>query len=700
MSEPTIPTAEEIAGLPRWARVAFAARCARRVWPCYQLFWPDAPAEHAAAVIDAIAVTTRAAAVGVPPHSRNAGDAALAASVAVRTDESGGEYAAAAALAASVAAVAAATAASEYAAGYAARASAAAAVAAVHARHGMRVDFDALVAAKQQWTDDTPVPPEFFGPLWPDGPPPEWPAGLAACAPVSVPEEPEQPVSAQPVLPSTRVAPSPGPQLPARPYPWFAIGDRVAHAEKWELVEKLGRGGFGEVWLARHRQTGAVRAVKFCTHAVARDQLNKVAAHESNVAEYVQKHTSEPGGCHPNIVPLLECNLTGDTPWLMYEYVPGGRALADVIEELKALPVTDRVARAVPLLYTIAAAVGRFHRLERRIVHRDLTPKNVLMAGDVPRITDFGIGGAAVVAALADATGRTDFTVHVPTMLRAAGTPPHASPEQLEGKLPDPRDDVYALGVMTYQMLVGKQTAEVKGNWQRGLRTDAVPEPLIELIGDSTSELEHRPQDAAAWAEVLAALLPDAPVGAAPLKRFVPVPGVWWWRPATNPDMIWQRAGYSGYEMNFYPDRSYYLHVEREVTDTELERLSVLAGVPPFAVLELRNCRRLTSLAPLANLTSLTGLGVSGVSAVTDLRPLARLTNLVILDLRDCMGITDLGPLAELSHLKGLDLHGCEGITDLTPLTGLTNLKELRLSGCGGVIQIPTELQNRIRILR
>src|SRR5262249_31570087 len=144
-------------------------------------------------------------------------------------------------------------------------------------------------------------------------------------------------------LSTTRARPPTG---PARPQPWFATGDRVPHAEKWKLVEKLGSGGFGEVWLARHRHTNEVRAVKFCLHAVARDQLTRVARHESNVAEYVQQHMSAPGGCHPNIVPLLECNLTGDTPWLMYEYVPGKRSLADVIQELQALPIANRVARA------------------------------------------------------------------------------------------------------------------------------------------------------------------------------------------------------------------------------------------------------------------------------------------------------------------------------------------------------------------
>jgi serine/threonine protein kinase len=89
----------------------------------------------------------------------------------------------------------------------------------------------------------------------------------------------------------------------------------------WVLTQKLGKGGFGEVWLARKAGTNEERAVKFCFHPVAREKLTH-ATHESKVARHVEKHMREhlrePKGSHPNIVPLLECNLDGETPWLMY----------------------------------------------------------------------------------------------------------------------------------------------------------------------------------------------------------------------------------------------------------------------------------------------------------------------------------------------------------------------------------------------
>src|SRR5262249_43175011 len=148
-----------------------------------------------------------------------------------------------------------------------------------------------------------------------------------------------------------------------------------------------------------------------------------------------------------NVVPLLDCNLTGDTPWLLYEYVSGG-TLADAIEEWRALPARGRLARTVRTLHPIASALAVFHRFDPPIVHRDLKPANVLMAGTNPRITDFGIGGLALPL---DVTQSHPL----PTMLRLAGTLRYCSPERLREPPsdPHPRDDVYALGVIAYQLL-------------------------------------------------------------------------------------------------------------------------------------------------------------------------------------------------------------------------------------------------------
>ena len=184
-------TSDAIRRLPRWARVAFAARCARRAQPIYQHFWPDAPEHHLRALDRAVRVAEQAAANAGPGVAAEAADAAYAAaSEAARgapRDAADATYAAARAAHAAMAAGHADTTDAAYAAADAGLA--AGQIAAV------RQDFDTLLhlATNQRWTDDTPVPPSAFGPMWPDGPPKGWPVDefsklvLKVTAPANIP---------------------------------------------------------------------------------------------------------------------------------------------------------------------------------------------------------------------------------------------------------------------------------------------------------------------------------------------------------------------------------------------------------------------------------------------------------------------------------------------------------------------------------
>src|SRR5688572_4934701 len=125
--------------------------------------------------------------------------------------------------------------------------------------------------------------------------------------------------------------PSLPPPQPARQR--FEPDDPVDRAENWILVNPIGQGGFGEVWLARHEWKKERRAVKFCTHPEVRHRL---IGHEKTVLLRVMRNA----GDHPNIVPLLEYSLKAEIPWLMYEYVEGG-TLADVVAGWKQLPVDE-----------------------------------------------------------------------------------------------------------------------------------------------------------------------------------------------------------------------------------------------------------------------------------------------------------------------------------------------------------------------
>lgn len=171
--EVKLPTKEEIAKLPRWARVAFAARCARRVLPLYKHHWPDAPEEYVADIVNAVEIAEQSAAAGYADTraaARAAADAARAASVAADFANADPAAYTAAHTASDAAADAAADAAT-------ARGAATDTAAWLAGKPIIVRDFQTLLARvnAENWTDNTPVPPKVFGPLWPDGPPEGWP---------------------------------------------------------------------------------------------------------------------------------------------------------------------------------------------------------------------------------------------------------------------------------------------------------------------------------------------------------------------------------------------------------------------------------------------------------------------------------------------------------------------------------------------
>jgi serine/threonine protein kinase len=122
----------------------------------------------------------------------------------------------------------------------------------------------------------------------------------------------------------------------------FAVGDTVPNREMWILERKLGGGGFGEVWLARHEWKDERVAVKFCLDSTIG---RKLVTHEKKVIARVMKY----GGDHPNVVPLIDCNLSGEIPWLMYEFVDGG-TLAERCGAWAKLAPAERFALALDAL--------------------------------------------------------------------------------------------------------------------------------------------------------------------------------------------------------------------------------------------------------------------------------------------------------------------------------------------------------------
>jgi formylglycine-generating enzyme required for sulfatase activity len=377
------------------------------------------------------------------------------------------------------------------------------------------------------------------------------------------------------------------PLLPAH-LPRFQPGDRPLPGIDWELVELLGVGGFGEVWKARNPHFDAVPpvALKFCLDAAARDRLLR---HEAAILNQVMRQ-----GRHPGIVALQHTYLSADPPCLEYEFVAGGD-LAGLLQDWRQLPAgPDRAAKLTQVVLDLARIIGFAHRLHPPIVHRDLKPANVLVqqAADgslALRVADFGIGGVAAGRALVSRrdVSQGNFLV---TALRGAHTPLYASPQQMRGVAPDPRDDVYSLGVIWYQLLTGNLVAGRPGGtrWARRLTELGLSEPLVDLLGSCVEEdPTDRPSDAADLADRLSALAHMAPAPAAPPRlvsrdlprevvnsvgmRFVLIPeGAFW---MGSPEDETQRGPDEGSRRRVTLTRPFYLGVF-PVTQREYETVT------------------------------------------------------------------------------------------------------------------------------
>jgi formylglycine-generating enzyme required for sulfatase activity len=310
--------------------------------------------------------------------------------------------------------------------------------------------------------------------------------------------------------------------LPAR-MPRYQAGDHPPGIGDWELEELLGVGGFGEVWRARNPHLADPVALKFCLDPKAAQWLR----HEAALLGRVMSQ-----GKHPGIVPLLDTYLNSDPPCIKYEYVAGGD-LSGLIGQWRHTPPRDHVGECTRLAHELADIVAFAHKLDPPIVHRDLKPANILLqpVGDGTaraRVADFGIGGIAARQAREQATRGVTRGAFLATALRGACTPLYASPQQQRGEEPDPRDDVYSLGVIWYQMLTGDLLTGASADWRDEIEDKGVPEDVRRLLGAClASKAEKRPANAAALADELARLrgaTPPPPQTIAMLPPLVPPP--------------------------------------------------------------------------------------------------------------------------------------------------------------------------------
>jgi serine/threonine protein kinase len=215
------------------------------------------------------------------------------------------------------------------------------------------------------------------------------------------------------------------------PWRWIAHDPDMTDAQKigrFEIQRLLGRGAQSSVYLAFDPHLEREVAIKTLHFAGGDASRSAVLLKEARTVSKLR---------HANLVPIFEAGEQGGDPYLVFEYVDG-QTLAELIRESAPLAVT----RAIEIMVHVLDAVGHVH--DHGAIHRDLKPSNILINGQgVPRVMDFGIA-TRLANPEQDADG-------------LCGTPAYMSPEYVSGQPVTAQSDVFAAGLILYEMLFGRR---------------------------------------------------------------------------------------------------------------------------------------------------------------------------------------------------------------------------------------------------
>jgi serine/threonine-protein kinase len=276
-------------------------------------------------------------------------------------------------------------------------------------------------------------------------------------------------------------------------------------AERYRIIALLGRGGMGEVYRADDLNLGHPVALKFLRRSLAQDPalLERFRAEVRNARQV----------SHPNVCRVYDIGELDSQHFLSMEYVDG-EDLAMLLKRIGRLPA----AKALEIARQLCAGLAAAH--DKGVLHRDLKPSNIMLDGHGRvRITDFGL------AVQADGAGAE---------AGLAGTPAYMSPEQTEGRPATARSDLYALGLVLYEVFTGKKVFEATSfaEWRRAHTQEQPTSPSVHVTDVEAAVerailrcLEKDPAKRPASALQLAASLPGGdPLAAALAAGETPSP--------------------------------------------------------------------------------------------------------------------------------------------------------------------------------
>ena len=249
---------------------------------------------------------------------------------------------------------------------------------------------------------------------------------------------------------------------------------------RYELLERIGSGGMSVVYKARDRALGRIVAIKMMHESFTSDS--------GFLKRFQQEAHAAANLAHPNIVTVHDIGQDEYKHFIVMEYVEG-QTLKEIIRSYEGDPMP--VNRALDLIIQVCNGIGYAHRAN--LVHCDVKPQNIIVTVDERvKVADFGIARA-----ISGATQQQQVS-------QVWGTPQYFSPEQAAGEAPTPASDVYAIGIILFEMLTGRLPFAAESHTAMALKHLHTPPPLV---------TEFNPGIPSQLAQIVNKLLAKEPAG-------------------------------------------------------------------------------------------------------------------------------------------------------------------------------------------